>query len=98
MILLQKFSAHLFLLIVIAFSSLSCLNLQAQDISGSWTGTLELPGMELTLVFHLNKTDDGWTGTMDSPDQHATGIPASLVIFEVPVMLIDILIGVIDIV
>src|SRR5690625_2457925 len=96
MILLQKFSAHLFLLIVIAFSSLSCLNLQAQDISGSWTGTLELPGMELTLVFHLNKTDDGWTGTMDSPDQHATGIPASTVTFEAPELRIEIQNGLIE--
>ena len=66
------------------------LDLHAQNISGSWSGTLHLPGMELTLVFHLDKTGDDWTATMDSPDQNATDIPASSVIYEAPELYIEI--------
>jgi pimeloyl-ACP methyl ester carboxylesterase len=50
-------------------------------IVGTWEGVLEAAG--LRLVFHLEADDDGaFTGTMDSPDQGATGIPATSVTFE----------------
>ena len=39
--------------------------------TGTWTGKLEVQGMKLTIVFHL----DGDEPTMDSPDQAAQGIP-----------------------
>ena len=39
--------------------------------TGSWTGKLEVQGMKLTIVFHL----DGDEPCMDSPDQAALGIP-----------------------
>ena len=39
--------------------------------SGTWTGKLEVQGMKLTIVFHL----DGDEPCMDSPDQAAQGIP-----------------------
>ena len=41
----------------------------AQD--GTWSGKLEVQGMKLTIVFHL----DGDEPCMDSPDQAAMGIP-----------------------
>ncbi|QDH80144.1 alpha/beta hydrolase [Echinicola soli] len=41
---------------------------------GDWKGVLEVMGQKLPLVFHLNKTDEKWEGTMDSPKQGATGI------------------------
>ena len=41
----------------------------AQD--GTWTGKLDVQGMKLTIVFHL----DGDEPCMDSPDQAAQGIP-----------------------
>src|SRR5699024_4886300 len=93
----KDFSAR-FLPTIIAWVSFLffCAGLPAQDISGSWTGSLSLPGMELTLVFHLNQTEDGWTATMDSPDQHATGIPASSVSFETPDLRIEIQNGLIE--
>lgn len=41
-----------------------------------WEGTLKVGAMELRLVFHLFKQADGkYAGTMDSPDQGATGLP-----------------------
>lgn len=42
--------------------------------TGTWSGKLEVQGMRLTLVFHLD--DDN--PTIDSPDQGAKGIPAQI--------------------
>lgn len=53
----------------------------AQDISGSWTGILEVQGAKLPLVFNFTKGSDGYTATMDSPKQGATGIPFEKVSF-----------------
>jgi len=39
--------------------------------TGNWSGKLEVQGLKLTIVFHL----DGEEPTMDSPDQAAQGIP-----------------------
>lgn len=49
---------------------------QQQDLSGIWSGKLELPNtLKLTVVFHIQKDDAGdYTSTMDSPDQGAKGI------------------------
>jgi fermentation-respiration switch protein FrsA (DUF1100 family) len=38
--------------------------------------------MQLSLVFHVNKTDNGFSSTMDSPDQKAFGIPVTTTSFE----------------
>ncbi len=44
---------------------------QAYAQDGTWSGKLEVQGMKLTIVFHL----DGDEPCMDSPDQAAMGIP-----------------------
>ena len=49
------------------------------DIDGAWSGTLDTPNGSLRVVFHITNTADGLTATMDSPDQGASGIPASSV-------------------
>lgn len=50
------------------------------DFVGTWEGVLETGGPGLHLVLHVAAAGDGTlTGTMDSPDQGATGIPASAV-------------------
>ena len=54
---------------------------QAQDITGEWNGMLYAPGMNLRIVFHIEKTGEGYTSTMDSPDQRATGIPVTTTTF-----------------
>ena len=52
---------------------LSCFSLcQAQVPSGSWSGTMEVQGVSLRLVFNLS----GESCTLDVPDQGAKGIPA----------------------
>ena len=48
------------------------MNALAQDYSGSWKGVLEVQGMEIPLVFHVNQQEDQYTATMDSPSQGAT--------------------------
>jgi pimeloyl-ACP methyl ester carboxylesterase len=55
-----------------------------QDITGQWNGMLKVQGIQLRIVFHINKADDGYTATMDSPDQGATGLPVTSVTFENP--------------
>ncbi len=50
---------------------------QNTNISGIWTGKLELPNtVKLTVVFNILKDETGkYTTTLDSPDQGAKGIP-----------------------
>lgn len=54
----------------------------AQDITGQWFGALEVPGGQLRLVFTIEKTETGYSSTMDSPDQGAFGIPVTSTQFE----------------
>ena len=49
---------------------------------GTWTGKLAVGNASLTIVFHVAADSTGkLTGTMDSPDQGASGIPVSEVTF-----------------
>ena len=52
------------------------------DVRGTWLGTLTVPGAELRIVFNISGTADSLTATLDSPDQGATGIPASSVTLD----------------
>jgi uncharacterized protein len=54
----------------------------AQDVTGKWNGILKLPGVQLRMVFNINKTDTAYTATMDSPDQGVKGIPVTSVSFQ----------------
>jgi RNA polymerase sigma factor (sigma-70 family) len=50
----------------------------SSEIQGHWKGALTVKGMTLRIVFHIAQMPDGsYTATMDSPDQGATGIPAT---------------------
>ena len=50
------------------------------QLAGDWSGRLELPGgQSLAIVFHLAEAADGYTATLDSPDQGAFGLPVSRV-------------------
>ena len=63
----------LFCLIV----SLVCAGyINAQDISGSWVGTLSVGGANVHLVFNIKKTSDtNYSSTFDSPDQRVFAMP-----------------------
>ena len=51
----------------------------AADIAGKWSGALRIGAIELRVLFHVDACGDGYTGTMDSIDQGATGIPLSAI-------------------
>ncbi|GHV43529.1 lipoprotein [Bacteroidia bacterium] len=61
-------SLFLFFYAVVAFS---------QEITGTWNGVLEVQGVSLRLVFHIQNDEGKFSATMDSPDQNANGIPVS---------------------
>lgn len=48
-----------------------------EDVAGTWHGTLDVGAAQLRLVLHIKQAEDGYTATMDSPDQGAFGIEAS---------------------
>lgn len=55
---------------------MASLAVQAQNISGTWSGKLDLQSIRLTIVFHFDKDSLGRDVCfMDSPDQSAKGIP-----------------------
>lgn len=64
--------------------------LSAQEISGQWSGALQLPTGKLRIVFNISAKDNGYTATMDSPDQGAKGIPVTKTTFETPVLMLEI--------
>ncbi|HUH45644.1 MAG TPA: alpha/beta hydrolase, partial [Arenibacter sp.] len=67
------------LTLIIGFISLSGLG---QDISGAWNGVLKVQGIQLRLVFNIDKTANGYIATMDSPDQGTNGIPVTTTSFD----------------
>ena len=62
--------------------------INAQDIAGHWGGTLSIQGIKLRLVFHVSRSGDSWTTTMDSPDQGAKGIPTGTTEYADSVLII----------
>jgi pimeloyl-ACP methyl ester carboxylesterase len=66
---------------LVIFFLLFVSGLSAQDITGSWYGTLNTNGQKLRIVYHLTKTGDEYEATMDSPDQGANGLPTDKTTF-----------------
>ncbi|MEM6807002.1 MAG: alpha/beta fold hydrolase, partial [Bacteroidota bacterium] len=63
-------------LILILISFLSGTTTMAQEITGSWKGSITIQGTQLGVVFHIEKEGDTYKTKMDSPDQGAFGIAA----------------------
>jgi uncharacterized protein len=55
-----------------------------QDLAGEWNGTLTVQGNQLRLVFHVNKTNNQFEATLDSPDQSINGIKVTATNFIYP--------------
>lgn len=75
---------------VIIILSLFPFLLFSQCITGQWNGLLEVQNTQLRVVFHIVKTDSGYSATMDSPDQGAEGIPVTSANFENSVLKLEI--------
>lgn len=67
----MKNITFLILALAISFTSFS------QEIVGSWQGVLKVQGIQLRLVFNIEKDGDAFKSTLDSPDQGAKGIPCN---------------------
>lgn len=57
----------------------SSLIIHAQDITGSWQGTLPAGGRDVRLIFHITGSANNYSAKFDSPDQNAYGINCSSV-------------------
>lgn len=67
---------HIFAIIIAALAFAASAQ---QTMMGSWTGKLDLGMAKLTIVFNLTAAPDGsMQCTLDSPDQGAKGIQASV--------------------
>lgn len=67
--------------IILALSILT-LTCQAQ-IADTWHGTLQVtPTYSLPLVLHITEGADGYSATLDSPEQGAQGIPVDQISFS----------------
>ena len=53
----------------------------AQEITGLWSGELNVQGMQLPLILHIKNEGDKILTTMDSPKQGATNIPIATTTF-----------------
>jgi pimeloyl-ACP methyl ester carboxylesterase len=54
----------------------------SQRVIGDWNGKLKAGTVELRVVFHVSKSGEAYSGTMDSPDQGAKGIVLSSVKYQ----------------
>lgn len=68
--------------ILLFFLIMTTMTAYSQDITGEWNGALSIQGRSMRMVFHISKTDAGFSATMDSPDQGAKGIQMSHCTFE----------------
>lgn len=75
--------------IFILFAVLTSLTLYAQDITGPWYGILKVQETQLRVVFNIIKTDNGYSSTMDSPDQGTKGTPLTSTSFENSVLKLE---------
>ena len=63
-------------------ASLFSLTFFGQEITGQWNGALKIQGIQLRVVFNVSKNNDGFSSTMDSPDQGAKDFPVNKTTFE----------------
>jgi hypothetical protein len=79
------FTAPLLAPLWLFLAGASIVAVAAEDVNdapraeGTWQGALELGGQRLRLIAHIRRGPDGLTGTLDSIDQQATGLPLDAV-------------------
>ena len=65
-------------------------SMYSQDITGEWNGILKIPGKQLTIIFKISKLGEGYSATLDSPDQKVTGVQVTTTTFVSPVLKLSI--------
>lgn len=69
-------------MIFVAVAVILPSTVMAQDISGIWSGELDVNGQKLGLGFNIQKVENGYSATMDVPQQGAKGIAVSECTFD----------------
>jgi hypothetical protein len=69
---------------------LASFTMLGQEILGQWNGVLKVPGAQLRVVFNISKIENGYSSTMDSPDQGAKGIPVTTTSFGNSILKLEI--------
>ncbi len=55
---------------------------QGQELNGSYSGTLEVQGMQMELIFNIEAAEEGYTATLDVPMQGASGVELDSVVLD----------------
>lgn len=71
---------YIAILLSIAFLTVSCSS-NAQDITGDWTGSVEGENIKLLINFHISKTDNHYSTTIDFLSQNAMGFKTTSTTF-----------------
>lgn len=64
--------------------SLFPVTLSAQDLTGPWSGQLDLAHSKINLTLRIATADSGYTAKLDSPQQGMKGIPITSIRYEAP--------------
>ncbi len=76
-----NFAVFLFIAVPVIFAAQN--DSTASELQGIWQGKLSANGMNLRIVFNINKNENGsYSATMDSPDQGVKGILVNKVSFK----------------
>jgi hypothetical protein len=80
----ELFMVFCFAILVFTLGQGTCIAAPVEkplDLSGVWSGNLELSSATLKVIFNISaKTDGSFTATLDVPDQGASKIPVNEVI------------------
>ena len=66
---------------IVVLAALCSIFSYSQEITGDWNAVLNAGGQELPLIFHIQESDTGYTGTLDSPKQGATGLEINTITY-----------------
>ncbi len=72
---------------ILKYATVLCLlitsaGINAQELNGPYTGTLDVQGMQMELIINITPTEEGYSATLDVPAQGASGIELDSVILQ----------------
>jgi len=71
-------SKRLVVCLVLAVILVGCATTQQNSLAGDWSGTLNLGGGSLRLIFHITESNDEYSTTIESVDQGNAMIPTEM--------------------
>ena len=66
--------------LVLVLMLLGCATWSQNSLVGDWSGTLNMGGGNLRLIFHISEAENGFSATVESVDQGGAIIPAAIVV------------------